>query len=826
MHKFELAGSKAHYLSLTPFKIRHIKLELDLDLENEYIRCKEYIIIENIRERSSIITLDAAELNIKSLKGNGVLGFNIIDDKLNIYIEPVSNNRELTLEINYEAKPRRGLYFIKGNEIKDTQVWTQGEATDSKYWFVCIDHPNMRFSSEIIVTIPKELIAISNGKLVEIIERDNKKIYHWLEENSHPAYLTSLVVGSFTKIDDNYNNIQLSYYIPKDKAVDEAMLSFNNTKDMIEFFEEYTGIRYPYNKYSQVVVKDFIYGGMENINATTLTIDTLHDGKAHIDFTSDHLVSHELAHQWFGDLVTCRDWQHLWLNEAFATYFDALYWKKSRGKDEFDYYMLQLAEEYYEEYRKRYKRAIVTNVYKTPDELFDRHTYEKGACVLHMLRMLIGDNNFRKIINLYLSRYKFESAETDDLRRCIEEFGFSIEQFFYQWLRKDGHPQLKVEVSTLLHIVNVKITQIQEEPYSFPLDIRIALKSGKILDYTIDISEKEHTIAIPIKREERMETQFVVYPSPQIESVVYISIDPDNKLLKQLELKIPKEMLIELLYKGNNIEKIYAANSLAEYSSEDVINALRTIMLSNNTFWGVSVECAKALSKIKTDEAYKVLIESLKIEHPKVRRSVVRAIGEFRNEKCIEILLPFLLNDKSYFVQGEAALSIGKCRSKEGLKYLINALEMRSFNEVIASNAIQGIAEIKDRLDIIISKCAYNEHHAIREAATLALEKYLNDENAYIKLIELLKDRWFKVRINAIKALRNAKIEKAIPELERVAKMDLEPRVRRVAEEAILEIREYIKKPEEIGKIEEEIDRLKIINKELVYRIDRLESRH
>jgi aminopeptidase N len=822
MYKFELVGSKAHYLPPKSFNIKHIKLDLDIDLEREYIICKEYITIQSIAERLGIITLDAAELNIKNVKGKGVLDFNTIDNKLNICIEPISNE-EITLEINYDAKPRRGLYFIKDKD-KDIQVWTQGEAIDSKYWFVCIDHPNMKFTSEIIVRVPKEFMAISNGRLIESFEKDNKKVYHWLEEHLHPAYLTSLVIGSFNKVDDTYNGIHLSYYIPKDRAIDEAMLSFTNTKDMIEFFEDYTGIKYPYEKYSQVVVKDFIYGGMENINATTLTIDTLHDRKAHLDFTSDHLVSHELAHQWFGDLVTCRDWQHLWLNEAFATYFDALYWKKSRGKDEFDYYMLQLAEEYFEEYRKRYKRAIVTNVYKTPDDLFDRHTYEKGACVLHMLRMFIGENSFKKAINLYLTRYKFNNAETDDFRKCIEEFGFGVEQFFDQWLRRAGHPELKIEINNIGNIPNIKITQIQEELFTFPLDIRVALQSGEILNYTVEISDKEHLIAIPLKKEEKAETQFAVYYSAQTDRIVYVSIDPENKLLKQLELKIPKEMLIKLLENGNNIEKIYAVNSLAEHSSEDVISALKRIMLNDEIFWGVRVECAKALSKIKTDEAYKALIEGLKIEHPKVRRAIVRAIGEFRKKENIELLSTLLENDKSYFVQAECALSIGKTRSKEGLQYLIKALDMRSFNEVIAANAIQGIAEIKDRLDIIISKCSYEEHHSVREAATLALEKYVNEESAYDKLIELLNDKWFKVRINAIKALTNAKVEKAIPELEVVAKRDLEPRVRRVAEEAILEIKEYMKKPEEISKMKEEIDRLKIINKELVYRIDKLES--
>lgn len=812
-------------MPVKPFKIKHMKLEIEPDFDTKEIRCKEELTIEAIAENLDIIRFDAAELDIKSVKSEGELNFKMMDDKLNVYIEPISEGSEITLEINYEAKPRRGFYFVKDGE--SIEAWTQGEATDSKYWFVCFDHPSMKFSSEMIVKVSSQFVAISNGKLVEVKEEDGKKIYHWLEEYEHPAYLTSLVIGDFAKLEEEYKGIRLDYYVPKDKK-EVAMLSFNHTRDMLEFFEKYTGIEYPYEKYAQITVKDFIYGGMENITATTLTVDTLHDKKASIDFTSDHLVSHELAHQWFGDLVTCRDWQHLWLNEAFATYFEALYWKKSRGNDEFNYYMLQMAEEYFDEADKRYKRPIVTNVYKNPDDLFDRHTYEKGAWILHMIRMNIREKNFRRAVKTYLAKYKFDNAETDDFRRCIEEYGFSIQGFFDQWLRQAGHPELRVELSHTANMLALKITQTQEDNiFKFPLEIKIVTQKEETLNYIIEIEEKEHTFTIPLRKEEEMiEHEFVTYPTTNQEDIAYISVDPENKLLKKLELRLPKEMLIASLRKGNNVEKIYAANSLAEYSSEDVINILREVILDEDTFWGVAAECARVLSKIKTEEAYNALLECLSIEHPKVRRAVVRALGEYRKKDGINKLLPLLNNDESYFVQAEAALAIGKTKAKEALEYLTNALNMRSFNEVIASNAIQGIAETKGMFDVVISKTLDKEHHRVRETATLALAKYADNDKAYDRLLELLRDRWFKVRINAIKALEEVKVEKALGELEEIASKDLEPRVRRVAEEAIISIREHMKKPKEISALEEEIDKLKKMNKELVTRLERLESRH
>ncbi|MEM2856045.1 MAG: M1 family aminopeptidase [Candidatus Nitrosocaldaceae archaeon] len=829
MTKFELIGSKPHYAPLKPFTIKHMRLEIEPLFESSEIRCKEYLTISAIMDRVDKIILDAAELNIRSIKGRGNIDFKMLNDKLYIYIDALDSGRELTLEITYDAKPRRGLYFIKADESykeKNIQVWTQGEATDSKYWFVTFDHPDIKFTSEIIAKVPKQFIAISNGKLIKSEEVDDKRVYHWLEENPHSAYITSLVIGEFVKIEEWYKGIELAYYIPKNRK-DNAMLSFRNTKDMLEFFEEYTGTKYPYSKYSQVVVEDFIYGGMENINTTTLTMDTLHDEKASRDFTSDHLISHELAHQWFGDLVTCRDWQHIWLNEGFATYFEALYWEKSRGRDEFNYYMLQIAEEYFEEASKRYKRAIVTNIYKNPDELFDRHTYEKGACILHMIRKSIGDINFRKVIKSYIEKFRLKSVESDDFRRCIEEYGYSMQQFFDQWLRTPGHPELRVELNP--DIPTIKIIQMQEDTiFTFPLDIKVFTINGKVYNYTIEVNSKETLFTFPLSIENEIKSkEFTLYPTTKHEEIAYISIDDENKILKKLDLNIPKQMLIELLKKGNIIERFYAANSIVRYTSSDVVDALKSVMMSN-VFWGVAVECAKALGKIKSDDSYKALIEGLRIEHPKVRRAIVKSLGEFKKKESIDILVKILYNDnESYFVQAEAALAVGKIKEKSVLTHLTHALNMRSFNEIIASNALLGIAESKDdeMLEIIIEKSKYGEHHKIREAATLALSKYADKDKAYNRLVELLNDRWFKVRINAIKALEEAKIEKALSVLEDVANKDLEPRVRRVAEEAIISIKEYMKKPKEISMLEEEVDRLKSKEVDIERRLDVLERR-
>ncbi len=818
--KFELPGSKPNYPAAKQFAIRHLKLEIRPDFDERKIACRETLDISVIEDGLRSVVLDATELNIRSVRLDGKeLRFGTLEDKLRIELpSPASEGQQVLLVIDYEARPRRGFFFVgpdKNYPNKHLQAWTQGEATESRYWFPCFDHPDMKFTSEVIAEVPSNFVAISNGKLVNVTKGKSVK-YHWVEEHPHPAYLTSLAIGDFTEVRESYDGIELLYYVPKEMK-DSAELSFENTVDMLKFFEQYVGVKYPFDKYSQVAVDDFVYGGMENVSATTLTADTLHDKKAHLDFTSDHLVSHELAHQWFGDLVTCRDWQHIWLNESFATYFEALYWQHSRGDDEFNYYVMQLAEEYFDEASKRYRRAIVTNVYKHPDDLFDRHTYEKGACVLHMLRSLVGDGIFRRAVKNYVAKFANGNAETDDFRRCVEEVsGQSLQQFFEQWLLRPGHPELKVEFGFdhTSKIATIRVAQTQNTDdgtpiYRLPLDIRIYGDDEQEFTFTID--SKEQAFHIPLDFEPR-----------------WFSVDPHNKILKRLDVKAPQQMLIEQLRNGSTVERIYAAKTLSNFSSQQVVDALREVMMAkkNSVFWGLAAECARALSSIKTDAAHSVLVEALKLKHPKARRAVVKALGEFKKEDNVAALVPLLQEDESYFVQAESALALGKSRSRKAIPFLLKALGIRSFNAVITANALTGFGELKDDLGshILVERTRLGEHHRVREAAALALGKFVKDNDTVFEhLTLLLKDPWFRVRINAIKAFVEAQEPKAIPELERVAKNDLDPRVRRVADEGVASVRESMRVPREVTEMREEVEKLKTMNHELVQKIDTLE---
>src|SRR5713101_2859926 len=431
--------------------IKHIKLEVALDFEAKKIAGTATHRLSAITGPLDRLEFDATELAIRAVRaGNEPASFETSDGKLRIVLpRALKADEEIEIAIDYSSQPRRGLYFVgpdEGYPNKPVEAWTQGEDEDSRYWFPCYDYPNNRTTSEVIATVPEKFTAISNGALIATSTNAAAKTrtFHWRHDLPHSTYLITLAAGEFAMIEERAGDTPVTYYVHPGRE-DDARRAFGNTPRMIQFFERIIGEPYPYEKYSQVAVQDFIFGGMENTSATTQTADTLHDERAHLDFSSDPLVAHELAHQWWGDLLTCRDWAHGWLNEGFATYFEALWMEHDKGEAEFRYTLYQEAHEYFEEDAKEYRRPIVCNLYREPIELFDRHLYQKGGLVLHMLRAVLGDALFWKAMHHYCVTHRGQNVITTDLQRAIEEAtGKSLDWFFHQWVYQAGHPELEV----------------------------------------------------------------------------------------------------------------------------------------------------------------------------------------------------------------------------------------------------------------------------------------------------------------------------------------------------------------------------------------------
>jgi aminopeptidase N len=810
--------------------ISHIRLEVALDFEHERIAGTAAHHMAAIVDGVDRLEFDAAEMEISAVRADGEpCRFETDDSKLRVILaRPLAQGREVELAIDYAATPRRGLYFVGPDQAypdKPVQAWTQGEDEDSRYWFPCYDYPNNRTTSEVIATVPEQFTAVSNGALLSTRAdaAAHTRTFHWRHDVPHSSYLITLAAGEFTEIIEAAGDTPVVYYVQPGREED-ARRAFGNTPRMIRFFERIIGVPYPYARYAQVAVNDFIFGGMENTTATTQTADTLHDARAHLDFKSDPLVAHELAHQWWGDLLTCRDWSHAWLNEGFATYFEAMWCEEDLGADEFAWNVRQDRANYLEEDAHHYRRPVVCNRYRAPIELFDRHLYEKGSLVLHMLRREAGDDLFFRTLNLYCARHRGGNVITQDLQRAFEDAtGRNLDFFFDQWLYKEGHPDIEVSHSfddkRKLSSVTVKQThKTSDTTPNFRFTTQIALMDG-------DGRETRHRVEI---REREQVFNFPCDKAPKA-----IRFDPAHDIVKTLKHKRSREALeLELKHAPEAIGRAAAARELGKEGSPQAAGALRDALLGD-TFWGVQADAAAALGEIRSDAAREALTLGLKAAHPRTRRAVARALGQYRGvAQAADALIGVLeRGDASYFVEAEAALALGKTRDPRAFDWLARVMERPSYLDVIRAHALGGMAETRDprAIDFARDWCAYGKPPRVRVAAigTLArMAQYHEPRRGEIIdfLTPLADDREFMVRMRLPGAFEEIGDARGLPAVRRLAERDLDGRVQRRANEAVGVISEGRSHIEEGQRLREDMDKLRDDNRKLRDRLDKLEA--
>jgi aminopeptidase N len=831
-HPFPLPGDRPHYAPDRVADIRHIRLEIpELDFERGSLRGVCTTAFAPLNDGLETITFDAVEMEIAAVQdaAGAPLTYDYDGVRLRVRLpRPLREGEETSVTIAYRATPRRGLYFIGPDEAypqRPRQVWSQGEDEDNRHWFPCYDAPNERQTSEVIVTVPRGLFALSNGRLLSAREdaAAGTVTYHWLESVPHPAYLITLAVGEFSELRHDVDGLPVLYYVQRGREA-EAERALARTPEMLRFFTQRLRHPFPFEKYAQVFVAEFIFGGMENTSATTLTDTVLYDERAALDFDCDGLVAHELAHQWFGDLLTCREWPHAWLNEGFATYWEALFTEHHKGQDEFRYELWRNARTYFDEDRERYRRPIVQRVYHEPIDIFDRHLYEKGGLVLHMLRFVLGDALFFKAMHHYVATCAHQAVTTADLQRAVEDAtGKSLAWFFEQWLYKGGHPSFEVSWSwdeerrqATLKVRQTQSTDDLTPLFRMPVDLAFHTRGHGVTTLCVQLEDREHVFTVPLP-----------------ERPWLVAFDPGNWLLKELSFEKPEpELVAQLREDPDVIGRIRAAYDLGRKGMRTAMEAL-TAAVRDDPFWGVQAEAARALGQVKTAAARDALIGLLTIPHPKVRRAVVEALGEFRgDERAADALLPVLQQgDPSYAVEGEAAKSLGRVRSSRAFEALTAALrEKDSWNETIRQRVLEGLGELGDAraLPLVLDWTAYGKPTPARVAAVAALEKLAHGErrDEVVKhLTELLDDPQLRVVLRAVATLRALRAEQAVPALERLAARHLDGRVVRQAREAARAIRAGTEQAEELRRLRDRVDALERENRELRDRLAALEQK-
>jgi aminopeptidase N len=711
-----------------PFDIRDIKLDLRVDVEGKKVEGIATLQIRDIRPTQTI-SLDAVGFEVKQVtaaKGSDAAGpakFTYDGNKLGIDLgSRWTAGQEGAVHITYRLQdPKDGLHFFapsKSEPDVPMLVWSQGEPNSNRYWIPCYDEPDQRQTTEIVATVPDGFEVVSNGKLLSRKENSGAKTvtYDWRQDKPHPAYLVTLVVGKFDVVQEEWEGIPVLYYVAQGRKP-EVQPTFARTRDMLTYFSKQFGVRYPWDKYAQVMCYQF-GGGMENTSATTMGDRILLDERSLLDRNSDGIISHEMAHQWWGDMVTCRDWSHLWLNEGFASYAEALWDEHHKGKDDYAYNMNGKARGAIEGGRTR---PVMDRHYTSPGAMFDGRSYPKGAWVLHMLRLHVGEEAFWKGIQQYATEYKLKSAESGDFRRAMERAtGRDLERFFYDWVERPGNPDVEVATEYLLdnHQAQVVVKQTQPgEAYHIPLKV-VLYSSGPNAPTVIEqeMTEKEVTLRIPVSG-----------------PLTRVDVDPDQAILTNLKETKAANLWRAQLLEGPNVPARMRAAQHFGQSKTDEDRELLAKAFNGEKFWAVQVELANALGAAGGNVCRDALLQGLHAQDARVRRACVDNLGKFSTDASVAGIIKETMQkgDPSYAVEGATLSAYAHLKQKDAVALITPYLSKPSHEDVLASAALSALGQTQDpaTLETLLSWTQSGKSRNCRTAALRALTEVAKNKD-------------------------------------------------------------------------------------------------
>jgi aminopeptidase N len=783
---FALTGYELRMEREKQFELNKTVIDIKLNFEEKAVEGKVELNIKMNSLPQDSLEIDAEDMEIYNVSVKGVpVKFDTYPKKIIIYGEFRAFG-EYILTITYKSFPKKGGYFV--NDDGGMQFWTQGEDTDNHAWFPCFDYPNMRSAYEIRVTVPRDYTVISNGSLRERVDGDFST-FVFVEDFRFPSYLVSVVAGKFQELKQEWEGIPIrSHFLPKYSGLAER--SFRNSADMMEFISQKTGIKYPYSKYDQTCVSDFVFGGMENLSATTLTDRTIHDEIAHLDYQSESLICHEMAHQWFGDYVTCKDWSQAWLNEGFATFIALIYMEKFKGKEEFLVDVENTREIYLKEYGERYERPVVERMYKDPAELFDRHLYQKASLFIRYLNYYLGDKVFWAGVKDYLENNKMSGVSTEDFRKSLSRVsGFSFEEVFQQFVDQPGHPSFSVRETSSKGKVIVKIRQ-KGRLFTLRLPIRI-YREGKTEEMEIKVNEEVTEIELE-KKDFRG-----------------FSLDPESLVLKTTETERPKEEARYILLNGTTvIERAAAAAELSKYGISEI--PFLEEAFEQEKFWYVKGKIADSVSKIGSDRAVTALLKMLDEGDYRARSEVVKAASNIRDEKLFSKLSEMFGNEKGYRIRANILQSAQKTGREKSTELLLKGLEIESYDDWIRIAALNSLGEIGDLslLPVIKKYGGKGYGWRVRAEAVNAISKfYWKDRTIAVFLLDALKDPFFAVRNATVEGIKHTEDAELISKLANYLEGETDGRVRRTIREALEFKAQPL--PQEFESIKEEVDKLR-----------------
>lgn len=788
------------------FATTHTSLDLDVDVVKQTIAGSVTHTVRSLRDGLTDIPLNCVDLVIDSVLVDDkrakfdypVMSDNstswlagttqeAADDHIVIHLNtPLARNATARIMIRYHGAPKTGLYWIqpeKGLPDHRYEVWSQGEGEDNRRWIPCNDYPNDKATFEGRFRVAKGYTAISNGVLVEKKDIGDKAEFHYRLDQPQASYLMMVAVAKYRIYETKWRDIPVQYVVPPNTDDATILRGYGLTPDMMEFFSNEIGIDYPFGKYAQISVQDFIYGGMENTTAVVMNMRTLFDARTEPTRTEVNLVAHELAHMWWGDMLTCREWSHIWLNEGFATYYCYLYKEHHEGEDAFRYQM-RSAHDAVIRADATDPRPIVTDFYNRRDAVNNANAYVKGASFLHMLRYQLGDALYRDVIHEYGEKHKFDTVETRDLMRTIKDVtGQNLDWMFEQWVFLAGHPDFKVTKAWNRNngVLHVTVEQTQKTGGLVPV-FRVPVD----IDVTWDGGAATHHVII---EQQKQDFYFDVPKEP-----VMVLFDKDDWILKTLDFPKRTSESIYELQNAPYMSRVRAAEALASKGSEsETVPALKAVLVADGHY-GLRRECALALGKIATDDALAALKEGLNAKDGLVRVACVEAMGNFYHHDDVAATLDKTANgDFAWGVRAEALTSLAKIKTANAAKVCTAALAQESDRSVVRNAAINALVDLKDTaaLDRIRKYTMPGTPRECRNVAIAGyarLAKQLDQDDDRRKASDVVAesvDDWhLRTREAAIEALATIADPTALATLERVASTDPVAEVRDRARKA------------------------------------------
>lgn len=782
--------ARRHTPRTEPVDAEHYALEISIDAETRRLsgRCRVHLIAT--QPRVATVRLDLDGLTVEAVAdGQGrALAFQQSPTYFDVTLaKPLGKGDAIELLVDYAGHPRAGLWFVGAANEPADHVFTQGECEASRLWFPCLDYPADRATSEITVELPGDWTAVCAGERVDQGEvGGGRRFEHWRMATPHPTYLTTLVAGDFVVQTDEWEGIPLMYLAPEVYA-DWLPASFEQTPAVLSFLSDLAGLRYPFPKYSQACVENFPFGGMENISASTLTCETLTDTRGHRDRTSLGLVVHEAAHQWFGDLLTCREWSHIWLNEGFATYCTELWFEATEGVESFRVRMRDTQDNYTSQDVGENRRPTVHDIYRDPMDLFfGGHTYQGGAARLHLLRSVLGDQDFFDGVRHYVAENQGKGVRTDDLRIALEEVsGRDLSVIFNEWLFSAGFPVFRFESSWKAGELTVVIEQLQGDggrtPTVFHLPIEIEIREGaESRIERVELTERRQVVKFDTPAEPR-----------------WVRLDPFDWVPKQVEVTRPAAVWLDLAANcseacGRREAIEILARAMAKETDEAARGRISRVIagqLAGDSNERVRVAAARALVAGSGSYDRGALIDAAKRdEEADVRVAALVSLKRWgRDPQLAKFAEETFQAGYSWQVMAAAAGLRASAAPDDAFDWVFGRLETQSPHGTLEAAMTDLLSTFNDPrvMPLMVNRAASaTRPTSVRSVAVRALGRSGRvDQSVRELLINMLSVQNFGLRQDVIRALGDLNETAAHHKLAALYKVSADPRERRLIEE-------------------------------------------